>query len=98
MVVVVVVVQNLSSHCCGMLFNSRGFTAAAATKGADLEQALLEASENGKIPIVCDTSPCLAQIKTSLSQPALRCEIASSLPSAHTAILMSTQPCLLGVD
>jgi D-lactate dehydrogenase len=30
------------------------------------------ASEGGKIPIVVDTSPCLAQIKDSLVNPALR--------------------------
>ena len=36
-------------------------------------QALLKASENGKYPIVMDTSPCLAQVKASLSDPALRC-------------------------
>lgn len=30
------------------------------------------ASENGKIPIVCDTSPCLSQIKSQISEPALR--------------------------
>ena len=55
-----------------MLFNSRGFAPAAAAKMAELEQSLMEASEGGKIPIVCDTSPCLAQIKSSLSEPSLR--------------------------
>lgn len=29
-------------------------------------------AENGKYPVVCDTSPCLSQIKSSLSDPALR--------------------------
>jgi hypothetical protein len=55
-----------------MMFNSRGFKEAAGKKGAELEAALLKASENGKWPIVCDTSPCLAQIKAGLSDPALR--------------------------
>jgi hypothetical protein len=55
-----------------MMFNSRGFKDAAAKKGAELEASLLKASENGKWPIVCDTSPCLSQIKSSLSDPALR--------------------------
>jgi D-lactate dehydrogenase len=41
---------------------SRGFKDAAATKGAEMEAALLKASDNGKIPIVIDTSPCLAQV------------------------------------
>lgn len=64
--------EGVSSSCCGMLFNSRGFKDAAAAKGAELEKALLAASENGKLPIVCDTSPCLSQIKASISEPTLR--------------------------
>lgn len=64
--------EGLSSSCCGMMFNSRGFKDAAARKGAELEAALLKASEGGKYPIVCDTSPCLAQVKSGLSDPALR--------------------------
>lgn len=57
--------EGLESSCCGMMFNSRGFKDAAATKGAELEAALLKASDNGKIPIVCDTSPCLSQVRRS---------------------------------
>ena len=68
----VILPEGLANSCCGMLFNSRGFAPAAASKMADLEASLLEASEGGKLPIVCDTSPCLMQIKTSLSTPALR--------------------------
>uniref|UniRef100_A0A7S0X8B5 D-lactate dehydrogenase (cytochrome) n=1 Tax=Mantoniella antarctica TaxID=81844 RepID=A0A7S0X8B5_9CHLO len=62
----------LSSQCCGMLFNSRGFKATASVKGGELEEALMIASEGGKLPIVVDTSPCLAQIKEQLQNPALR--------------------------
>ena len=32
----------------------------------------MEASEGGKIPSVCDTSPCLSQVKAGISEPALR--------------------------
>lgn len=64
--------EGLNSSCCGMMFNSRGFKGTAAAKGAKLEAALLRASEGGKLPIVCDTSPCLGQIKESLSDPKLR--------------------------
>lgn len=56
-----------------MLFNSRGFEEAATVMGADLEASLLAASQGGKIPIVCDTSPCLSQIKGALSDNKLRC-------------------------
>jgi D-lactate dehydrogenase len=68
----VVYPKGLSNSCCGMLFNSRGFKATASMKGGELEEALMEASEGGKLPIVVDTSPCLAQIKEQLSNPALR--------------------------
>lgn len=68
----VVYPEGLSSSCCGMMFNSRGFKDAAAKKGSELEASLMKASENGKYPIVCDTSPCLSQIKAGLSDPALR--------------------------
>lgn len=64
--------EGLSSSCCGMMFNSRGFKDSAARKGAELEAAILKASEGGKYPVVCDTSPCLSQIKAGLSDPALR--------------------------
>lgn len=64
--------EGIAGSCCGMLFNSRGFASAAAKKMSSLEESLLEASDGGKLPIICDTSPCLAQIKTSLSTPALR--------------------------
>ena len=64
--------EGLSNTCCGMMFNSRGFKDASAKKGAELEAALLKASEGGKYPIVVDTSPCLSQIKAGLSDPALR--------------------------
>lgn len=68
----VVYPEGLSGQCCGMIFNSRGFKDAASKQGTGLETALLAASENGKLPIVVDTSPCLAQIKSQISEPALR--------------------------
>jgi D-lactate dehydrogenase len=64
--------KGLSASCCGMMFNSRGFKDAANAKCSELEASLLEASQGGKIPIVMDTSPCLMQVKQSLSSPDLR--------------------------
>lgn len=70
-----------------MMFNSRGFKDAAADKGAELEKALVEASQGGKLPVVVDTSPCLAQIKDSLSNSALRYDSisAGALPAPHAS-------------
>ncbi len=65
-------VQGLNASCCGMMFNSRGFKGAASHMGQDLEKSLVKASDGGKIPIVMDTSPCLAQMKGALTDPALR--------------------------
>ena len=64
--------QSVDNLCCGMMFNSRGFKEASGFVGSNMESAILEASENGKYPVVIDTSPCLAQVKSSLSDPSLR--------------------------
>ena len=68
----VVIPEGVESTCCGMMFNSRGFKEAASVKCSELEESLLKASEGGKLPVVIDTSPCLMQVKQSLSDPALR--------------------------
>jgi D-lactate dehydrogenase len=60
------------SLCCGMLFDSRGFDGAGAGKSNELERRLREASEDGKIPIVCDTSPCLQAMKDNFASPELQ--------------------------
>jgi len=59
--------QNLGDLCCGMPFSSKGFNDAANTKSAQLEEALLEASEYGAYPILCDTSPCTKKMMESFT-------------------------------
>lgn len=65
--------QGVSSACCGMIFNTKGFSEAADSQVSKLQESLVKASRGGVIPIVCDTSPCLGQLKASLSEPALKC-------------------------
>lgn len=48
----------LNSLCCGMPFSSKGFNEQAEFKQNELLNFLVEASDNGRIPIVFDTSPC----------------------------------------
>jgi len=48
----------LKEKCCGMPFKSKGFAQTAADKAKQLEDALWAASEQGKYPILMDTSPC----------------------------------------
>jgi glycerol-3-phosphate dehydrogenase subunit C len=59
--------KNLDNHCCGMPFSSKGFLEANHTKSKALEESLLEASENGKYPILYDMSPCFQHSKEEFS-------------------------------
>ena len=52
--------------CCGMPFASKGITEIAEEKARELGDALLSVSENGRIPILCDMSPCLYHMKETL--------------------------------
>ena len=52
--------------CCGMIWESKGQPDVAGNKLAQLERALLEASEGGLYPVLCDQSPCLHRMKTHL--------------------------------
>jgi D-lactate dehydrogenase len=54
--------------CCGMPFASKGMDAAAADKARELDEALLAASDNGRLPILCDMSPCLYHMKQTLDE------------------------------
>ena len=43
--------KDLSSACCGMVFDSRGYRDVGAAQVSALEALLLEASEDGRLPI-----------------------------------------------
>lgn len=48
--------------CCGQPFESKGQIDAAERAVQRTGEALWQASEQGKLPILCDTSPCTARI------------------------------------
>lgn len=54
--------------CCGMAFNSKGFTRQAERKLRELHEALLAASESGRYPVLIDTSPCNYRIQEALGR------------------------------
>tara|TARA_R110000796_G_scaffold244497_1_gene367594 strand:+ start:7065 stop:9884 length:2820 start_codon:yes stop_codon:yes gene_type:complete len=54
----VVFPQALDNLCCGQPFASKGYPEQAESKRTELLTALLQASEQGRYPIYCDTSPC----------------------------------------
>jgi len=58
--------ENLNNLCCGMAFLSKGYTAAGEKKSAELEAALLKASNNGEYAVLCDMSPCLYTMKENM--------------------------------
>lgn len=58
--------DNLNNLCCGMAFSSKGYIDAGEKKSKELEKALLKASRNGEIPIVCDMSPCLYTMRENI--------------------------------
>ncbi len=58
----------LDSLCCGQAFESKGFLELAERKSNQLSEALLNISDNGKLPVLCDTSPCLYRMKSTLDE------------------------------
>jgi D-lactate dehydrogenase len=63
----VLIPKNISSLCCGLPFESKGFPQSADLKLKELEFELNELSENGKFPIVSDTSPCTSRMIKKLN-------------------------------
>jgi D-lactate dehydrogenase len=57
--------EKMDSLCCGMLFSSKGYVEAGQKASNDLKAALAKASDGGKIPILCDMSPCLYTMKAN---------------------------------
>lgn len=60
--------EGIGEQCCGMPFKSKGMFDQADQKAQQTLELLTTASENGNIPIYCDTSPCVMQLKDHLKQ------------------------------
>ena len=63
----VLIPENAQKLCCGKAFESKGLFEQADAKSAQLERALLDLTEGGRWPVLCDTSPCLARMKKKLN-------------------------------
>ena len=55
--------KGMNKMCCGQIWESKGMLDIADRKSAELEEALWEASEHGRYPVLCDQSPCLHRMK-----------------------------------
>jgi D-lactate dehydrogenase len=57
---------NMENLCCGTIWESKGMPDEAQRKAAELELALLKASDNGRWPILCDQSPRLHRMRHTM--------------------------------
>ncbi|MCP5365415.1 MAG: FAD-binding oxidoreductase [Hyphomicrobiales bacterium] len=60
--------ERLSDLCCGQPFESKGLADLADAKTKEMGRALAEASRDGALPIVSDTSPCSYRLKQNLPE------------------------------
>ncbi|WMC10506.1 FAD-binding and (Fe-S)-binding domain-containing protein [Oceanimonas pelagia] len=65
----VILPESLTGLCCGMPYQSKGMAALASGKAAELESALWQASEQGRWPVLMDTSPCAKRSLETASRP-----------------------------
>ncbi len=49
--------------CCGTPFDSKGYQRQADRMAGELETLLLQASANGRYPVLCDTGPCVYRMR-----------------------------------
>ncbi len=66
------------------------------TRSTLAQAALLKASQGGKLPIVCDTSPCLSTLKASLTSPDLKCVFCLSTGAVSDSLQQSCLTCAGG--
>ncbi|MDR9438477.1 MAG: FAD-binding and (Fe-S)-binding domain-containing protein [Halomonas sp.] len=80
-----VILPEMIGHlCCGMAFQSKGQFEEATHKGRELNRELLVASQNGRYPVLCDTSPCTLQMREHLDE---RLEMLEPVAFAHDHLL-----------
>ena len=60
--------MGLEKMCCGTIWESKGMLDIADRKTAELDEALWQASEQGKYPVVCDQSPCLHRMRKCIKR------------------------------
>ena len=60
--------EGLEKMCCGTIWESKGMLDIADRKTAELDEALWQASGQGKYPVVCDQSPCLHRLRKCITR------------------------------
>jgi len=60
--------EGLEKMCCGTIWESKGMLDIADRKTAELDEAMWQASGQGKYPVVCDQSPCLHRMRKCIDR------------------------------
>ncbi|AMC99171.1 FAD-binding and (Fe-S)-binding domain-containing protein [Halomonas chromatireducens] len=80
-----VILPEMTGHlCCGMAFHSKGQFDEATHKARELNRELLVASQNGRYPIISDTSPCVLHMQSRLDE---RLSVQEPVAFAHDHLL-----------
>ncbi|MBL8458878.1 MAG: FAD-binding oxidoreductase [Zoogloea sp.] len=79
-----IVPESVNCLCCGQSFASKGLAEDADRKSAELEAALMKASNNGEYPVILDASACSLRMKTFLAE---RLTVVDLVEFAHDALL-----------
>lgn len=64
----VIIPTGTNSLCCGKAFETKGLFEEADAKAMELNEVLLRETDNGRIPVLCETSPCLARMRKTLDK------------------------------
>jgi len=83
----VITPHDLSAHCCGLPFKSKGFADHAQSKAEELAELLWTLSDQGKIPVFCDTSPCTLRLQEALEGHDKKMEFYDSVVFIHDFVL-----------
>ncbi|MCX8145108.1 MAG: FAD-binding oxidoreductase [Azovibrio sp.] len=76
--------KEVNGLCCGQPFYSKGLFDTATAKANELEAALVDASEGGRLPILFDASPCALRMRQHLGN---RLTVADFGEFAHDHLL-----------
>lgn len=55
--------ENMSKLCCGTIWESKGMPDVASMKLKEMKDAIWKASQEGRLPVLCDQSPCLHHLR-----------------------------------
>ncbi|OBT13705.1 4Fe-4S ferredoxin [Vibrio sp. UCD-FRSSP16_10] len=96
----VIIPKQLNEQCCGMPYDSKGMNDIASSKANQLEAVLWQATEQGKYPVLMDTSPCAKRSIEQFTQPLEILEpagFAQQYLLEHLAVTPLDEPVMLHV-